>query len=127
MTRRGRDEQGSVVIETVFLMGFTLLLLLAFANLAFDGLVKGIVHSAADQGVRAGARQDVDSARMCEARARQVMGNVLAGPAGRSATLSCGERGGVVTSQIHIILPAWVPMFRASDVTVTAQARKERT
>lgn len=107
-------------------MGLTLVIVVAFANLAVDGLVKGIAHSAADQGVRAGVRLDADSVPACEARARQVMSNVLAGPAGSGVTLSCSDDGEVVLSRIDFTLPAWLPLYRDARVTVVGQARKER-
>lgn len=120
------DERGSTVIEVMLLMGLTLFMVVGFANLAVDGLIKGIAHSAADQGVRAGVRIDADSVRACEDRARQVMSNVLAGPAGSSVTLSCSDDGEVVLSRIEFTLPAWLPVYRDSKVTVVGEARKER-
>lgn len=122
----GRDEQGSSTIEVVLLMGLALLLVLGFANLSVNMLIKGVAHSAVDQGVRAGARQDVDSVPTCEDRARQVMANVLSGPAGVGATLACSDDGELVRATVSITLPSWLPLVRDMDIDVTGQARKEQ-
>lgn len=113
------------MIEGLLIMGLSLIVLLGFANLVVDGFIKGIAHSAVDQGVRAGARADVDSVPACENRARQVLGNILSGPAGAGATLNCGENGEVVVAELHLALPSWSPLFPTANVTVTARARKE--
>jgi hypothetical protein len=115
-----------MVVEFMLCMGLGLILFVAFANLAVDTVLQGVAHSAVDQGVRAGARVDVDSVSTCEARARQVLDN-FPGPASTGASLSCGDDGDVVTAHITMSLPSWVPMVSASTVDVTGQARKERT
>lgn len=119
------DEQGSSTIEVVLLMGLALLLVLGFANLSVNMLIKGVAHSAVDQGVRAGARQDADSVPACETRAGQVLGNVLAGPAGATATVSCSTDGDVVTAVVHLHLAPWIPLMSTFNIDVTGQARKE--
>lgn len=120
-----RSDRGSAVIETVFLMCLALLLVVAFANLIVDVLIKGVAHSAVDQGVRAGARQDADSVSACETRAHQVLSNILAGPAGAGATVSCSTDGDTVVAVVHLALSAWLPLVRDSVVDVTGKARKE--
>lgn len=121
-----RGEQGSVIIESLVVMGMALLLVVAFANLTVNMIVKGVAHSAVDQGVRAGARQDVDSAAVCEARAAQVMANILSGPVAAGASLSCSDDGDVVRAVLSLSLPSWVPIVSDMNVDVTGQARKER-
>lgn len=110
------------MIEFVLLMGLGLFLVVGFANLAVNGFVKGVAHSAVDQGARAGARQDVDSVPACEARVQQVLGNLSAA---NGATMSCSTDGEVVTAVVSLRLESWVPIMGDTDVDVTGQARKE--
>ncbi len=126
MTTKERDERGTILVEFMLVMGLGMILFVAFANLAVDSVLKGIAHSAVDQGVRAGARVDVDSTSTCESRVRQVMNN-FPGEASTGASLSCGDDGDVVTARITMSLPSFVPMVGPANVDVTGRARKERS
>lgn len=120
-----RGEQGAGVIGVIPLMALSLFLLVGFLNLAVDGVVMMASHSAVDQGVRAGARQDAAAESACEDRARQVLANVLSGPAGSGAVVSCASDGETVTGRVHLELPAWIPLMGDATVDVTGQARRE--
>lgn len=123
---RARGERGSAVLEFAFYGGLTLLFLMQLANLVVWRVTQGAMHSAVDQGARAGARFDVDGAPTCEERIAQVLANVLAGPAGAGASYSCSDDGELVRAEVRVVLHAWLPPLTDRDKTVTGQARKER-
>jgi hypothetical protein len=105
-------------------LGFTLFFFLVVANLVVDLYGKGAVHTAVDEAVRAGARANVDSVAACDARARQVLDNLLGGRMGDGVVLSCAEFGGVVEAHAEVYFPAWVG-FPDMSFTVRGQALKE--
>jgi Flp pilus assembly protein TadG len=122
---RAREERGSAVIEFAFYAGLSLLFLMSLANLVVWRITQGVMHSAVDQGARAGARFDVDGASTCEDRIAQALVNVLAGPAGDGATYSCSDDGEVVRAEVRVVLRAWLPPLTDRGKIVTGQARKE--
>ncbi len=104
-------------------MGVSLLVLVQVFNLGAWVLVKTVAHSAVDQGVRAGARVDVDPVAACEARASSVLGGALE-VAG--ATMSCGADAEEVTATAFVPLRSWLPGLPDSSTEVSALARRER-
>lgn len=120
---RQQDESGSVVVEAILVIGFVLLVIMALTNLVVWSFTKGAVHSAVDQAARAGARAGPDAIVVCEDRANQVLGNLLAST---GATLFCSDDGEMVRATVNITLQAWVPALPDSPLTATGASRKER-
>lgn len=106
-------------------MGISLMVLVMVFNLGTFVIEKGLAHSAVDQGVRAGAREDVDAIDACDERARQVLGNLLTGPLGDGSAVSCDADAEQVTATIHLPLRWWLPGLPDGAVDVSAFARRE--
>lgn len=117
------DEAGSSAIEYTMILGFTLFFFIVVANLVVDLYGKGAVHTAVDEAVRAGARADVDSVAACDAKAHEVLANLLGGAMGEGVTLTCSESAGVVEAHAQAEFPAWVG-FPDMTFTVRGQALK---
>jgi hypothetical protein len=118
------DEAGSTAIEISMVLGLTLFFLLVVANLIVDLYGMGAVHTAVDEGARAGARANVDSVQACDTRAREVLRNLLGGRMGNGVTLTCAESAGVVEAHADASFPAWVG-FPDMSFSVRGQALKE--
>lgn len=56
------------------------------SNVVVWRITQGAIHSAVDQGARAGARYQTASVPACEARIASVLAGVLSGPAGDGAS-----------------------------------------
>ena len=78
-----------ITIQYVAATALSLLVFVALANFVVDLYARGVVRSAVDEAARAGATID-SSAADCERRARDVLGGLLGGGAGRQV-------GGVVS------------------------------
>lgn len=126
MTRRRDDEAGSAVVETLLVIGFVSIFVVAVADLSMQTFQKGAVHSAVDQAARIGATQPGDGAPACETRIRQALANMLRGPAGAGATIGCSDDGDVVAATVRIHLRAWVPGWPDADLNAVGTYRKER-
>lgn len=120
-----RGEAGASTIETTFIIGAVILLIVGFAQIAVWDFTRGAMHSAADQAARAGAVQPGDGVAACETRLQQALGNMLTGPS-RTASAGCADDGEVVTARVEITMEAWIPPMQDADFVVTSQVRKER-
>lgn len=119
-----RDERGGGLLEPILTISGTMLFVLMVGVLIMWQVMNGVVHSAADQGSRAGSRIGVDSVAACEMRARQALTNMFPG-AGSGADVRCAESGGVVTATIRMVVTGGVPPFRTAELTAGASSRKE--
>lgn len=119
-----RDERGSGPIEPVLTICATMIFVVMVGVLLLWQLTNGVVHSAADSGVRAGSRIDVDSVAVCEARARQALVNTMPG-VGERAEVDCSEAGGVVYATIRLVMSGGIAPFSTVTLNAGASARKE--
>jgi Flp pilus assembly protein TadG len=123
---RRRSERGFTTVEYTVCVSLSLLVLVWLANLAVFSYGKGAVREAVDEAVRAGSRVDVDSVATCQARAAQVLGNILGGTMGKGVTVSCSEQGGEVRAQATAHFDAWLPPMADADFQLTGEAIKVR-
>jgi hypothetical protein len=112
-------------IQYVVATALSLLVFVALANFVVDLYARGAVRSAVDEGARAGAALDT-SAADCEQRARDVLGSLLAGAAGRSVRVSCADAGRVMEAHARVTLASWIPGVPAWSFTVVGSVVKER-
>lgn len=122
--RPARDERGVLAIQSMVSIGLLMGLLFTVGVLLMWQVGNGMVHSAADQGARAGSRSGVDSVTACEERARSALVNLLPGP-GPAAEVECSEAGGVVSARVRLTLTGGPPPFSTVDLDAGASARKE--
>ena len=119
-------EAGFTTVSYLMVVAFTLVLFVWFANLAVYLYGRSVVRSAVDEAARAGSRVDADSARLCQNRASEVLGNLLGGSMGREVAVSCAEADGVVRARADVRFQAWLPPMPDWNFHVTGAVIKER-
>jgi hypothetical protein len=71
-------EDGMTTVQYVAATAFSLIVFVMMANFIVFLYARGVVRAAVDEGARAGGRFGASSAE-CESRARDVLGDLLAG------------------------------------------------
>jgi hypothetical protein len=107
--------------------GLSLVVFVTMANFVVFLYARGVVRAAVDEGARAGGRFDA-SERECEARANDVLNDLLGGRLGDDVTVACdGGDGDVMRARAHAILGGWVlGLVPDWSFTVEARSSKER-
>ncbi len=121
---RVADERGYLTVQLVLAVALSFLLLVMMANLIVFQYGRGVVRSALDEGVRRGTRAPATAAE-CEARARAVVGQLLAGPLGRGVAISCRESGGEMRASAEVVFRSWLPGIPDWSFRVGATGVKE--
>jgi hypothetical protein len=106
-----------------------LLAFLVMANFIVFLYARGVVRAAVDEGARTGGRLDA-TASDCEARAADVLGDLLAGGLGDGVHVSCreGRDPDVVRARADVVLRGWLPGLTPDwSFTLEAQSVKERS
>lgn len=121
-----RSEAGFATAQCVAVMAFSLLTLVLLVNFVAFQYGRGVVRAALDEGARAGSRVAASEAE-CEARARQVLSDLLGGPMGDVArnTVDCQLADGRVTAQASAKFAAWIDPVPTWSFTVSAVAVQE--
>ena len=121
LCRRGQGRDGFVTVQAVFVYAVALMTLVWLANFIVFQYGRGAVRAAIDEGARTGSRVDASEAT-CEARAREVLDNLLGGVMGTGVTITCRLDGGRMLAEARGTFASWappVPTYRF-DVTATA-------
>ncbi|MDP9402236.1 MAG: hypothetical protein M3P85_02655 [Actinomycetota bacterium] len=121
-----RGEAGFTTASYLMVVGFTLVVFVWFTNLAVYLYGRGVVRSAVDEAARAGSRVGADSARQCQERARDVLGNLLGGTMGQGVAVACAEEDGVMRARANVRFQAWLPPVPDWSFQLTAAVIKER-
>ena len=116
---------GMTTVQYVVATAFVLVVFVGLANLVVDLYARGAVRAAVDEAVRAGARVDA-SVTQCDARARDVLADLLGRRLRSGVVVSCAERVGVVTATADVRLPSWLAVIPDWSFTVTGTAVTER-
>lgn len=112
-------------MQFVVAVALSLLLLSALANLVVFQYARGVVRAALDEGVRAGSRAGA-SLSECQARAEDVLDDLLSGPLGDGVVHGCADTGERMLAQADVTLRAWAPMVPDWTFVAEATAVKER-
>lgn len=85
---------------------------------------KGSVRAALDEAARSAARAG-GSTEVCQARAANVLDDLLGGDMGRGVQVTCSDAGDrvVVTATVHF--DGWFGSLSDYSTTMTASAAKE--
>ena len=124
MTRRAvRDrETGFVSVQYIVATAFSLLFLVLMVNIVVVQYARGVVRTAADEGVRAGARVVDNPERRCEDRARDALeagGKLTAG-----TTVTCTVDGNRIQATTDASFEPWLPLMprlTEHDVSVSTK------
>lgn len=121
---RGRDS-GFVTVQYVAVVGLSLVLVVVLTNLVVFQYGRGVVRAALDEGVRAGARASAGAAE-CEARAGDVLADLLGGAMGTGVRVVCTDDGDVLRATADVAFAGWLPAVPDWAFTVQATAVRER-
>jgi hypothetical protein len=108
--------------------GFSLIAFVMMANFVVFLYARGVVRAAVDEGARTGGRFG-SSAGECEARAADVVDDLLGGSLGTGVEVGCREdgRGDVMRARAYVVLRGWLPGVTPDwSFTLEAQSVKER-
>ncbi len=113
-----------MTVQYVWGVALSLVLLVVVANLIAFQYGRGVVRSALDEGVRAGSRATA-AATECQARARQVLDQLLGGPLGDGVSVSCREIDGRIVASADGAFAPWIGMLPDHRFHAEAVAVKE--
>jgi hypothetical protein len=123
-TRHDTGDDGATFVTLVVASGIVLLLLAGVVQVIVFQYGKGTVRAALDEAVRSGARS-TSSVDVCQARAANVLHDLLGGPMGNGVSVTCTDLGDriAVTARVHF--QGWFGSFTDYHTTLTASAAKE--
>lgn len=127
--RRHRAQDGYLTIQYLVVVGFSLVLFTALANLVVFQYGRGVVRAALDEGARAGARtlgSSESAARACESRARSARDGLVSGRLAESIELSCDVGVDVVAARANVRFQGWVPLVPDWTFEELATALREQ-
>ena len=123
---RGCRRDGFVTVQAVFVYAVALMTLVWLANFIVFQYGRGAVRAAIDEGARTGSRVGASEAS-CEARAHEVLDNLLGGVLGKGVKITCRLDGSTMLAEARGTFTSWappVPTYRF-DVTATALQTQE--
>ena len=120
-----RDQRGFTSAQAITIYAFSLLVLVWLANLVVFQYGRGAVRAAINEGARAGARVSA-SEETCQARAQQLVDDLLSGPLGGGITITCTEVGGTMRARASGSFASWMPPVPNWTIDQTAVVRRSQ-
>ena len=112
-------------VQYVAATAFSLIVFVMLANFIVFLYARGVVRASVDEGARAGSRFGSTTAE-CESRARDVLGDLLAGRLGSDVRVECrSPNDDVMNASARVTLHGWLPGL-VPDWTFTLDARSVR-
>ena len=111
-------------VQYVAATAFSLIVFVMMANFIVFLYARGVVRAAVDEGARAGSRFDASAAE-CDSRARDVLGDLLAGRLGSDLSVRCESSADEMHASVHVTLHGWLPVL-VPDWTFTLDARSTK-
>jgi flagellar basal body-associated protein FliL len=126
--RQRGDEQGSAALIIMLAMLVVVVAFMAGANLVVFEYGQGTVRTAVDEAARAGSQQLAPGGPIgaCQAKAAEVMANLLPGPFGRGVTITCTQSGNDVVATATGRFPGWLPPIPALSVHIHGASHLEQ-
>ena len=108
-------------VQYVAATAFSLIVFVMMANFVVFLYARGVVRAAVDEGARAGSRFGATTSD-CDSRARDVLGDLLAGRLGSDVDIRCESDEDEMRAIVHVTLHGWLPGL-VPDWTFTLDAR----
>ena len=108
-------------VQYVAATALSLIVFVMMANFIVFLYARGVVRAAVDEGARAGSRFGATTTE-CDSRARDVLGDLLAGRLGSDVTIRCEGSEDEMHASVHVTLHGWLPVL-VPDWTFTLDAR----
>lgn len=125
---RRSGEDGYLTVQYLVVIGFSLVLFTALANLVVFQYARGVVRAALDEGARAGARtvaSDPAALAACESRARSTRDGLVTGRLAEGVRLSCEIGSQVMVARAEVHLAGWTPLVPDWRFEASATAFRE--
>jgi Flp pilus assembly protein TadG len=122
--RRNQGDDGATFVTLVVASGIVLLLLAGIVQVIVFQYGKGTVRAALDEAARSGARS-TSSVEVCQARAANVLHDLLAGQMGNGVTVTCIDRGDRIGVTARVQFQGWFGSLTDYHTTLSASAVKE--
>jgi Flp pilus assembly protein TadG len=122
--RTNRDDRGAALVPLVVATGVLLVIVTVVINVIVFQYGKGVVRSALDEAARAGSRNTSGPAE-CEARASNVLADLLGGQMGSGVQVSCAEDATRIIATATVHFDGWFGSISDYDTTLVASASKE--
>lgn len=119
-----RGEAGEAVPAYLLALGLSLLFFVLLVQFVVWQYGRGVVRSALDEGARVGAPADAGTGD-CEARAGDVLSDLLGGPLGSEVEVRCRQTPTQMVAEARVIFRSWMPPSPDWSFRVAATARKE--
>jgi hypothetical protein len=116
-------ERGAAAISHTVVIATSMILFVLCANVIVVVYARGVVRSALDEGVRAGARAAAGVAE-CQQRVDDVLGQLLGGSIGLGVTATCEDAGDRVVATADAAFPGWLPGVPEFRFRIAAAATK---
>lgn len=116
------SDRGVSSVQFLLASGLGLVLFLVLANLIVVQYGRGAIRSALDQGVREGAV--TSSAARCEARANDVLDQLLGGSMGHGVVVDCELGPSHARATGSAVFPSWTPLSPDFTVHLSAVAAR---
>lgn len=117
-------DRGAALISLIIATGVSLVLLTGVIQVITFQYGKGTVRAALDEGARAGSRSG-EPVAACQARAADVLDDLLGGPMGDGVTVTCADGGDRVVATAVVHFDGWFGRLTGYDSTLFASAAKE--
>jgi len=115
-------EDGMTTVQYVAATAFSLIVFVMMANFIVFLYARGVVRAAVDEGARSGGRFGATTGE-CESRARDVLGDLLAGRLGSDVSVQCeSANDDEMHATVHVTLHGWLPGL-VPDWTFSLDAR----
>ncbi|MGH9025652.1 MAG: hypothetical protein ACRDWD_05965 [Acidimicrobiia bacterium] len=112
-------------IQFVAAAGLALVVFVLLANFVVFVYARGVVRAAVDEGARRGGRLGASTAE-CEARAQDIVDDLLGGRMGDDVTVSCSTSAGIVVARGRARLHGWLPAVPDWTFTLEGRSVQER-
>ena len=121
---RRLTDRGVSSVQFLLASVLSLVLFLTLANVVVVQYGRGAMRSALDQGARAGAISG--STAECEARAADVVAQLLGGRMSDGMVIRCTVSGNVVVARGDVVFDSWTPLSPDFPITLFSEAALER-
>ncbi|MEZ5257012.1 MAG: hypothetical protein R2705_09030 [Ilumatobacteraceae bacterium] len=122
--RTPSSDRGAALVPLIVATGVLLLVISAVVNLIVFQYGKGVVRSALDEGARAGSRSTTGTFE-CEARANNVLSDLLGGQMGTGVHVACVDDGTRMIATATVHFDGWFGSVTDYDTTLVASATRE--
>lgn len=113
-------DRGVTSVQFLLASALGLVLFLMLANVVVVQYGRGAVRSALEQGARAGSLEG-DPA-VCQARAVEVLDQLLGGRMSDGLVLECAPSGNVMTASASAVFQSWIPLLPDFPVDLSSEA-----